>query len=166
MFERSNIVVGCILLGLAIAGCQAADAPPMRGSNRGVVQNRTSDGGSGSKSPLPLPTQSNEFISFEGGVKVYPALKRVEMPASLIGRQRRPLWRKWQHRERAGPTAREDPGATGVARRPGRMSLATRLGFLPGCVEVTLHELGHAGATGLIHLQRHTGRNRRQRRDQ
>ena len=91
MFERGNFLVGSMLLGLAIAGCQAADAPPVRGSGRVVNQNRPSEGGSGSKSPLPLPAQSNEFISFEGGVKVYPALKRVEMPASLIGRQRRPL---------------------------------------------------------------------------
>jgi hypothetical protein len=38
-----------------------------------------------------IPPQSDDYVSFEGGVKVYPALKRMEVEARLLGGQRRPL---------------------------------------------------------------------------
>ncbi|MCC6575415.1 MAG: hypothetical protein IT462_16685 [Planctomycetes bacterium] len=43
------------------------------------------------KVAIPLEPQNVDYLAFDGGLKVYPALKRVELAAQLIGGQSRPL---------------------------------------------------------------------------
>ena len=71
-----------------LTACQAGDPPPSRTkSGGGPVANA----GPSKPNPLPLPVQSDDYVSFEGGVKVYPALKRMDVEARVLGGQRRPL---------------------------------------------------------------------------
>jgi len=87
--KRAMLAIG-ILTAVWLAGCQANDAPPRAGGG-GIG----GGGGSVNRSPkgqtLEIPPQSDDYVSFEGGVKVYPALKRMEVEARLLGGQRRPL---------------------------------------------------------------------------
>ncbi len=77
-----------VLCATWLTACQAGDPPPVRTRTGGEPVSNKSETVS---NPLPLPAQSDDYVSFEGGVKVYPALKRMDVEARVLGGQRRPL---------------------------------------------------------------------------
>jgi hypothetical protein len=76
-------------LVLVLASCHAANAP---GVNRPVIKPAGNSASNTANAPrIAQPSQGDDYISFEGGVKVFPARRRVEVRAALLGNQRRPL---------------------------------------------------------------------------
>lgn len=88
MMKSGGLVFALAVLTL-LGGCQAKDAPPIRGGGRSPANTAADNRGAGQ--PIALPAQSDDYLSFEGGVRVYPALRRMEVEARLLGGQRRPL---------------------------------------------------------------------------
>ena len=89
MARRLKAVIAVVAAACLFQGCRAADAPPPpRKPQNGPAVNSAAPA---DPVKVSLPSQSEEFISFEGGLKVYPTLKRVELEAKLLGGQRRPL---------------------------------------------------------------------------
>ncbi|RIK63531.1 MAG: hypothetical protein DCC64_06715 [Planctomycetota bacterium] len=88
MARDFRTVMAVVAAACLFHGCRAADAPPPRRPQNGPAVNTAAPA---APEKVTLPSQSDEFISFEGGLKVYPALKRVELEATLLGGQRRPL---------------------------------------------------------------------------
>ncbi len=72
-----------------ITGCKASDVPPPHGGGPAHANARSNM--AAPSHTMEIPPQSDDYISFEGGVKVFPSLKRVEVDARVLGGQSRPL---------------------------------------------------------------------------
>lgn len=77
-----------VLCAAWLTSCQASDPPPVRPRS---LNSPASNKVESTPHHVEIPAQSDDYVSFEGGVKVYPALKRMEVEARVLGGQRRPL---------------------------------------------------------------------------
>ncbi|MBX3473402.1 MAG: hypothetical protein KF754_03400 [Planctomycetes bacterium] len=89
-------------LSVLLAACGSKGAPNMVQPNQPAAVNAPGNAAplAGNQTPEPVPApdpepavpqHEAEYISFEGGLKVYPKAGRVELQVVLLGNQTRPL---------------------------------------------------------------------------
>ncbi|MCC6465645.1 MAG: hypothetical protein IT463_09930 [Planctomycetes bacterium] len=93
-------VPATVLALVALAACgasgNAAGAPAPNGAPAPVAnspgEQPAPDKPGPAPQPVPTPIQREaDYVSFEGGLRVYPRLHRAEMPVTLLGAQTRAL---------------------------------------------------------------------------
>lgn len=87
LVARAGMLIVLLLLIAACSPAQGSGGNNAPGKAPGTLSNQPV----GKKAPAPLEPQSGDYLAFDGGLRVYPKEKRVELTAYLVGGQSRPL---------------------------------------------------------------------------
>lgn len=86
---KHALLIIAVFAAAWLTACSAENAVPPRGGGPSPVKRAGNT--AAPAHTMEIPPQSDDYVSFEGGVKVFPSLKRVEVEARVLGGQRRPL---------------------------------------------------------------------------